>query len=128
MTKPYNPPTITNQRAQWKRIGEAADSVILYIERIDGFRITVTRHMKMSDLRPLPQTTVSDYENQARIQWNIIREAYRSAMEVADTKAAAELRERYLRAEDDLKRNEVRIKQESERLYHFHPSRSPFSW
>ena len=63
MTQAYNPPKIETTGVQeqprpvWKRIGEASNDLVMWIEQIDGVRIPVTRYMGMSDLRPLPQTT-----------------------------------------------------------------------
>jgi hypothetical protein len=116
-------------RPVWKRIGEASNDLVLSIERIDGYRIPVSRHCGMSDVMPrLGRAELDDIENQNRVQRDILREAYRAAMEVADTKAAYELRERYLQAEYELKREEVRIKQEASRIYPGgFPDRSPFS-
>jgi hypothetical protein len=61
--RPYNPPVQKQIGPVWKPIGEAAASTdVLFIERIDGYRIPVTRYAT-TIFSPLQAM-----ENQTRVQ------------------------------------------------------------
>jgi hypothetical protein len=138
MTVPYNPPVqqriglgrILNAEPEelqilraapvWKPIGEASISMGangLYIERIDGTRIPVTRHGAMPSIPPTPPDTthfdVDATHQDQRIQRDLLLEAYRQSLEMADYKAASEFKQRYERAEDEMRRRETQIKREA---------------
>ena len=112
----------------WKPIGEASDSfdsMGLYIEKIDGIRVPV---MRAAANRYTGEQALLDQENINRVQRDILREAYRNSMERADTRTAAELRDSMERAEDELRRNEAKVRQEASRLYPMEPgSLNPFN-
>jgi len=137
MTTPYNPPVLMRTGPGkvltvdpedftsagrgipvWKPIGEASDSLnsVMWIEKIDGLRIPVARYQESAMLYPVGPAEFTDAENQNSARLEIIREAYRSAMQVADYPVAQELRERLEREADEMnrmKQREVQIKQES---------------
>ena len=66
------------QSPVWKPIGEASSSMdqVLYIERIDGYRIPVSRYAMMPMMpvdQAMQRASLDDMENQNRIQREIIR-------------------------------------------------------
>jgi hypothetical protein len=111
MMRPYNPPTIADQRPQWKRIGEASNDIVLTIERIDGHKIPVSRHHDTAYVMPFIGRVGRADLNDLEKRRDVLRESYRAALEVANYPQANELRELYLKAEDEMKREEVRIQQ-----------------
>jgi hypothetical protein len=115
--RPYNPPMAINNGPEWKRIGEASENLVLSIERIDGYRIPVRRFSGLfeSDRITAQQNALDQAEIQNRVRRDIIREAFNNSLEVADYKAAKELRERLQRQEDELRSEEIR--REAERFY-----------